>query len=299
VGIVVFVIIFACFIGIKVPGTSGGWGENCLELVYAAITLVVLAALGGTSCIRLSAKGVGYAFHKLLYVLIWLAVIAFIVFLSGYAMSSKDGASPIRPDWTMQLLINIVLCIGIGIFEECLCRGILFGSLLAKMGSTHRGIVWAIVISSVVFGFMHTVPYFLKGTVITLAAWAQVVTKTFDAGVFGALMALLYLRTRNIWSIAAIHCLNDLLPLVAMSVVSNPFTVTYVSNDAQSASNSLVYTVVMFLVVYLPVLLKLARDFRASTPLPQMGPFVEDWEARKPDASLESREKGKERKETA
>ncbi len=73
------------------------------------------------------------------------------------------------------------------IFEEILCRGVIFEAVRAKHGS------WAAcIISSLIFGIMHIEPQFI-----------------LNAFIIGLVLCYLYLRTRSLFAPIIIHSVNN------------------------------------------------------------------------------------------
>ena len=119
--------------------------------------------------------------------------------LLGTAMKNEGMVS----DWPLQLALVIMLCLLVGTFEEGLFRGVVFSGLLARFGETRRGLIGAVIVSSLIFGFVHVTPSIMNGQVVTGLDMAQAALKTLQAGILGAFLAALFLKTRNIWGIAA------------------------------------------------------------------------------------------------
>ena len=81
-------------------------------------------------------------------------------------------------DWPLQLALVIMLCLLVGTFEEGLFRGIVFSGLLARFGETRRGLIGAVIVSSLIFGFVHVTPSIMNGQVVTGLDMAQAALKT-------------------------------------------------------------------------------------------------------------------------
>ncbi len=78
------------------------------------------------------------------------------------------------------------------LFEELLCRGVIFEAVRAKRGA------WAAcVISSMIFGLMHLEPQFV-----------------LNAFIVGLLLSYIYLRTKSIFAPIILHSLNNLFAYV-------------------------------------------------------------------------------------
>lgn len=88
------------------------------------------------------------------------------------------------------------------IFEELLCRGVIFEAIRAKRGS------WAAcIISSMIFGLMHIEPQFV-----------------LNAFIIGVVLCYLYLRTRSIFAPMIIHSLNNLFAYMLLIFGFNNLT---------------------------------------------------------------------------
>lgn len=89
----------------------------------------------------------------------------------------------------------ITVCILAPIFEEILFRGILLrGMLQNKMNP-----VWAIILSSILFGLAHMNPWQFLG-----------------AGILGAIFAYVYYRTKSLWMCIFLHSLNNTISFILM-----------------------------------------------------------------------------------
>lgn len=276
VGVVAFVAIYGCFFALASLPEVSGWNETWLELGFAGLVLLVMALLCGLPGIRPSAQGVRYAWRTSRYMMLWSVAIGAIMLC--VVLYENTSGNILKDDWPMEVLSTVLLCVGVGIFEEGLCRGLLFGSLLSRMGSTRRGIIQAVVISSTVFGFLHVWPNFVSGELDSAIAWGQALSKTFlGAGAFGAILAVIYLRTRNIWAIAFLHGLNDLVTMIPMAISSRAPDIHYVDADPIKGIVSIVVGIVMFLVITLPVFIKVVPVLK-RVPAPQLGPYVDTWE---------------------
>lgn len=86
--------------------------------------------------------------------------------------------------WTVVALVVIA-----PLFEEYICRGILFGSLRQRYGTTR-----AALLSALFFGVLHLQP-----------------VAVINAFVIGVVLAMVYAITRTLWSSILLHALNNLI----------------------------------------------------------------------------------------
>ena len=131
------------------------------------------------------------------------------------------------------------------------------------------------IVSSLIFGFVHVTPSIMNGQVVTGLDMAQAALKTLQAGILGAFLAALFLKTRNIWGIALVHGLNDLFVMLGDALFSGTTSTTYVNNDAMMASASVVMYGVFFL-LYIPIIVSTVRMLK-QVETPCKGPFADRW----------------------
>jgi membrane protease YdiL (CAAX protease family) len=105
------------------------------------------------------------------------------------------------------IVFGVFSVIGVGVREECLCRGVIQNIIAKKYANSVKGIWITVIVSAIIFGLLH-VPNILVG-MKPLALLSQVLTATFTAIFFGAV----YLRSGSIWALILIHTLTDLASL--------------------------------------------------------------------------------------
>ena len=101
------------------------------------------------------------------------------------------------------LLFYTAVNMAVGLFEEMLCRGLLFNAFKEYGGDNKKSIYAAVFLSAFLFGAIHLGN--LNGS-NTIATIAQVIYATF----FGALFAVIYYRTKNILPCIILHGIVDL-----------------------------------------------------------------------------------------
>ena len=102
----------------------------------------------------------------------------------------------------MNLANTIVFCIFIGIAEEFLCRGWIQNEFMERFSNSKKEVIISIILSSLVFGFMHIINLSVQGVLETII-------QIFNATALGVLLGSIYYKTKNIWSIIFLHSFYD------------------------------------------------------------------------------------------
>ena len=235
------------------------------EIAGGVAALLFVYALGGKKLATPSLEGMGEAWRVIKWIFIADALIAVIDLVAVIA----DGSLQLAQLWGLRVVMLALMCAGIGLFEEATFRGLALHGLLARMGTSTKGMVWAVVLSSLLFGLLHIDP-----TSIDLADpshVAQAVLKVAQTGIFGFVAAAVVLKTGNLWPVALLHGLNDfMLMLVGNGLMSNPVTTDYVSSGSDGLLAIVIYLVLCL--AYLPSAISAARILKEH-PVPDRGQF--------------------------
>ena len=250
------------------------------EFVPGLFAMLMLLALGARNILLPRADRFRQTLRASILVIVIAAVLMCIdvpaYFAEGYEVS---------PDWPVRMLLVLILCVGTGLFEEGVFRGMIFGGLMALLGKTRAGIMAAAVISALIFGAAHIVP---DGsiTAYTAADVAQMVLKTLEAGMLGFFLAAMLLTTRSMWGIAAVHALNNFLLMVfPIGLFNDSLATEYVVQGEETMAVIILYAVMVAL--YTPLVVKGVNMIRALE-LPEYGPIP----TRKGTAAEEARGRG-------
>lgn len=264
-------LIVAFVILLTIP-TDGTISKNLQqEIPLALLTVLLLIGIGGTSLIKFKTKGIGFTFKKsILYLLPGILI----------ATSSITGAvlshSSIQPNWFALVIQALVFYFLLGIFEEGLFRGIIMQAFLAKMGKTRGGLIWAVAINGLIFGFVHILlAWILGGVDLSALGLLQAVLKTLSAGMAGFFFGAVYLKTRNIWGISLVHGLSDLLLMVGSLLFTGSNAVSYVSSDPKQAMSAILINS-LFILLYIPLVISGWKQLK-TIPLPELGFYQEEW----------------------
>lgn len=108
-----------------------------------------------------------------------------------------------------QDMVYFVLCMAfVGLTEELTFRGLMVGMIYEKYGTSPAGIWFTVLSSSLVFGAMHL-------TNIAAAPASGVLAQAGAAAIMGTTLSAIYLRTGNLWAMAAIHGFMDFCALIS------------------------------------------------------------------------------------
>ena len=112
-----------------------------------------------------------------------------------------------------QVALVMIFLFTIGFAEELAFRGVILPVLSKSWKHKKHGVIYAVLLSSFVYGSIHCISHFVSHFVshdALLMAIMHVTTTT----IFGMLMAVVLLHTRNIWGVIILHALYDLLDVL-------------------------------------------------------------------------------------
>jgi len=236
---------------IKLGMSSKGYGPLLIQEFVGVIFSVIIMILVGKKHI-LREKGTGIL--KGLFVGGFLVVIGILSIISGLAVVLNQGKiNELLP--LSQIVIFAITMAEIGMAEEFIFRGIILNLFLDKFHKTQKGIYASIAASSIIFGMAHMTNMFsgvtIKGALVQASG----------AVVLGALLAAIYIRTKNIWVVVIIHAFNDFSSLIGSglfgtnSVVSQINTYGYIK-----LIGCLIYLIPVFVLLRKKKLLEIVEN---------------------------------------
>ena len=243
-----------------VPFNDGPLQMTLLRIVLAAIMIGIMLVMGAKKSLQKVKEGFGFTLRKSSYILILAFLLGMLVFIPGFL---NYGFSK---DLLIKELSYFILCITIGLF-----RGVLFQGLLRKTGDTHKGIWISIIISSLIFGFVHVYTYVIGGN-YDLIGIIESIGKTLQTGAIGVLLAAVYLKTKNFWAVALVHTLNDFL-LMQVIMFTDTSLGSYVSSG-ETGVIAIISYIIQFL-LYVPALVK-ATHIIKDIKVPEFGVFEKE-----------------------
>lgn len=193
---------------------------------------------------------------KMKYLLFSIVFIAYIVLNIEFKTISSDKI-PL-------LLLMIISCLGVGIFEEVVIRGLALGLLLKAWGKSKKGIYFAVLFSSLIFGLGH-IQNFLSGKAGLVTTLCQIGYATF----IGVMLAAILIRCDfNLWWCAILHALFDIASAIgdvaSYGVVSKSSTIQTVNYVDELLNMSLFIPLLIFGLIFLIKVKKIDDNFKVS-----------------------------------
>jgi membrane protease YdiL (CAAX protease family) len=249
-----------------------GWDAQFVGLSLRSILAVLgIMVLGGKSWLLPSPSAWARAWRFFGYLIVVNIVFGVIAFFLTMGTLTPEQISAFTPNAALHNAVYLTaLSILVGINEEALFRGLLFGGFLSAMGRSRRGILCAAIVSSLIFGFFHVMGDldFSNGLGI-----AQAMMKTLETGAVGFVLCVPVLEKRNLTGAMQVHAFIDWVIIIASVMTGLPETIgTYVSADATASIAAIVLHSVLC-IIYLPKCIKSVKCLLALDE-PQMGPFA-------------------------
>ena len=244
-----------------------GWDKQMYGTsLRVIVSLVVFIALGGARWLKPSPRVVGHAFRFMGYLIVIDLILGFISFSNGFAQAGETITEDAFLDNVGYITL---LCVLVGLNEELLFRGLFLGGLLGKLGGTKKGILTAVLVSSVAFGLAHVV---FDLDLTNIWSIGQGFMKTLQTGLFAVCLSLPVLEDDNLGGSMWFHGFNDLVLMSgsAFTGVSESLG-KYVFLDNQVGAAGMIVTGITSL-IYLPKAINAIKRIRALDE-PNYGPF--------------------------
>ncbi len=178
--------------------------------------------------------------------------LTFVVFsfiaLIGHIL--QDGA---QFQTGVNILLFIVSMLMVGLAEELSCRAIVAESLLENYGTSKKGVWSATIISGMLFGLLHL-------TNLTTGQLIPVLIQTISACASGMLLAAIYFRSGNIWTMFFIHGLYDIGTSASSGILKGDSLASMLTNDGSLGVGALFMVLLVGTIPPLIVSLFLLRN---------------------------------------
>ena len=244
------------------------FGMACYEIISALPCIIGVLVLGGRTLMGVHPRPLGLAGRAV--AVLFIVDAALIVFEIAYNIALGEELA-LTDNWLISILVVAFLCMGVGLYEEFLLRGLCLNGLLARFGKTTRSTIVCITLSSLIFGLMHLDIAVPVSDTIELA---QNILKVVQSGMFGFLMAALVVTSRNVWIPVLLHCAHDFLLMSLTALFTNdPITTEYVSTGDEGIFNIVLYIAIC--VLYIPMIVYSVRAMLASG-MPWRGAFYKE-----------------------
>lgn len=154
------------------------------------------------------------------------------------AMGLAEGHSFVSFDNAIAI---VLLYLAVGIFEDFLIRGLSLNILLDKYGQTRKGIWLSVIVSSLLFGAIHF------SNILTGASFTGVLIQVISASFIGMYFSAIYLRSGNVWVVALLHGIYDLvasIPSLFQSEEIIDTTLEYAESISNYSWGSVIFSLV-------------------------------------------------------
>ncbi|MCL2475041.1 MAG: CPBP family glutamic-type intramembrane protease [Chloroflexi bacterium] len=182
------------------------YSSGVIILAYAA-PIVFVVAMAFILKLQGSIALKKHGFLKGIF-LFGLPLIGFSIVSFLATLTITEGHENVSPTLMMLIFFTSHMLL-IGVLEEFLFRGIILNNMLRRWGENKKGIIMAVIWSSLLFGCAHLAnlinnPDILIGTISQLIY-------TFCIGVF---LAAIYIRFKNIWPAVILHAFFNWMALI-------------------------------------------------------------------------------------
>ena len=101
------------------------------------------------------------------------------------------------------ICLFILECVGIGLFEETIFRGLIQTVALERLQHKPNGIFYSVVASSAIFGLVHLSNLFMGGN------FNSTLLQVGYSFLIGAMLSVTLIKTENLWLCVFLHALFD------------------------------------------------------------------------------------------
>lgn len=168
-------------------------------------------------------------------------------------ISSLNDGCTFKPANEILLFVAQML-IGAGVFEELLFRGIVLNIFDKYLGHKSPKAIWCTVcFSGIIFGLYHFMNW-VQGQAL-IPTLLQIVTTTG----FGILFGSIYVRSRNLWSLAFIHGVYDIMVFGPGRILNTTISTTTQSSGGESFNIIQIIPYIVQMVTYTLIAIFLLR----------------------------------------
>ena len=235
------------------------------EALAALVSAVGVGLLGGSKMLRPSAEDLAHTFR-----FAWWCLAVSVGLVCFDVVTYVSEGTAVSPDWFPTMCKLAVYCLFIGIFEECVFRGLVLQSMLGLLGGTHRGVVRAVLLTSLLFGVAHVE----LGNFTDALSVVQAILKIVQTGLYSILLCAIVLRTRRLGGVSAFHGFDDFLILLpGIAFFNESIDIEYVVQGDDAIPTIMFYLLVIGL--YLPFAIKSMLEIKREDYV-YRGAFLED-----------------------
>lgn len=170
--------------------------------------------------------------------LVW-PILLFILLNASDMLTGEIKIDTTRP---LVILAYLMVYLSTGFFEEILCRGLVYSLLINKWGRKRSGCYLAMILSSVLFGMVHFIHYFL-GNASLIATIAQAIYATF----IGVFFVACVVRNHSIYPAIILHGIVDIAGRLREIAVGGGINKGYITMPLEGAVVCVIIALPLFL----------------------------------------------------
>ncbi len=179
------------------------------EIAACVFAVILLAAFGYPGIVKEKGIGFGKSFYTG----------GFFIGYVGYALVAQLIVNMINADSKVEsfpaILTFVITMFLVGAAEELLFRGVILNLLLDRFSNTRRGVLLAVLFDGLIFGCAHF------GNLSAGVNFSSILIQVITAGLLGAIFAIVYARTKNIWFVILAHAAVDFAALLGGGIFGN------------------------------------------------------------------------------
>lgn len=256
---VIIILFYAVFVNVciapliknKSSFLAAGIIQAVARLVLSVILWILINRLFN---IKIKIKKAGFIKGFLWYGFI--LIIAVLFQLAGNYQPPEKNFLEALP----MIVYFFIVTLAIGMYEELLCRGLLFNSFENYFGDTKKGIYISAIFSSLVFGIMHLMNLIWSPSLI-ISTTCQVIYATF----VGFLFCVIYYRSKNLISCMLLHGIFDFTAYFWFAFSDNLFQQTLDSNSVDISIGNGVLLILLSSTFVISGILQLRKEFSNKT----------------------------------
>lgn len=235
------------------------------EGIAAVFALVFVLILGGYRWCIPKRDSISYVFK-----LGWFMLII-CLFASLYTIYKViSGQTIVSEGIGIRTLGTVIFCLGIGIMEEFMYRGLVLGGFLSVFGGNKKTLLVAVAVSAFIFGRAHVISFDFTDP---LVGW-QSVLKVVQTFMFGVVMAAAFLHSKSFFGITLFHALNDFMYLGLPAILAGESVSGNYTTSGDTAVMALIaYAFLIAFVIY-PFIKAVKVLWKEQGPC--FGPFIKE-----------------------
>lgn len=168
---------------------------------------IIIRAIGASLFIyMIYTKGLKsyISFGKIDSKLLLITIPAFLIAINNFPFSAYISGRAEITGSISSIIIFALFIISVGVFEEIVFRGVVLNLFIQKSQKTKTGVFLAIVYSSLVFSLLHLLNVFAG------SGFLPILLQIGYTFLIGMMFAVVYLKTKNIWTTIVIHTIYNI-----------------------------------------------------------------------------------------